>query len=233
MRRISTIFITLLAVLYFAGCGQQGEQAIEEITAAHPDHAGAVFENDYVKAVEFTLEPGEKLPLHKGGPRAVYALSDYKIKWNEGGQVTEKEWKTGDAHWHGAIEHAVENIGDTPARYLVVTRTETALPGTGDYDLSRDASQLDSEHSEVVFENEHVRIIEVMLGAGESQPMHEGINRLIYSLTGYRLNYSSDQMDTKETEMEAGEAHWHTADAHAVENIGETPAHYLIFEFMN
>jgi hypothetical protein len=28
-----------------------------------------------------------------------------------------------------------------------------------------------------------------------------------------------------------GDAHWHLPEAHAVENVGETPARYLIFTF--
>lgn len=39
------------------------------------------------------------------------------------------------------------------------------------------------------------------------------------------------RMEEKETVLKAGTAHWHTADEHSVENVGETLAHYLIFEF--
>ena len=138
------------------------------------------------------IKPGDRLPLHKGGLRAIYSLSDYKLKWTEGDQETEKEWTKGYAHWHNAIEHAVENIGDTDANYLVVTRKEMALPETDDYDITQDASQLDSDHANIIFENEHVRIIEVKLAAGESQTMHHGINRVIYSLTSYQIKFISD-----------------------------------------
>ena len=213
------------------GCGQQQEKVIEENVATHPANTTVKIENDYVKVVEFMIKPGDKLSLHKGGPRAIYSLSDYKLKWTEGDQETEKEWTKGHAHWHNAIEHAVENIGDTDANYLVVTRKEMALPQTDDYDIAQDASQLDSDHANIIFENEHVRIIEVKLAAGESQTMHHGINRLIYSLTSYQIEFISDKMETMETKVEAGDTHWHTADKHAVENIGETLAHYLIFEF--
>ena len=124
-------------------------------------------------------------------------LSDYKIKWTEGDQVIEKAWQKGDVHWHDAIEHAVENIGNADASYFVVTRKEKVLPDAGDYAITQDASQLDSEHASSIFENEYVRLIEVKLAAGESQPMHHGIHRLIYSLTSYQIEYTSDQMDTK------------------------------------
>ena len=220
--------ITCFSVLLFVGaCGQQQEKD----TTTHQANATVQFENDYVKVTEFMLKPGDKIPSHEGGLRAVYALSEYKIKWTEGDQVSEKEWQKGDVHWHDAIEHAVENIGDTDASYVVVTRKELALPEAGDYTIAEDASQLDSEHANSIFENEHVCIIEVKLAAGDSQPMHHGINRLIYSLTSYQIEYTSEQMDTKNSKIEAGGIHWHTADKHSVKNNGETLAHYLIFEF--
>ncbi|MBN1481016.1 hypothetical protein EH223_00915 [candidate division KSB1 bacterium] len=229
MRYFYVFPLFLAAALFFSGCTQQ-QKVVEDIVAAHPEHAKVVFENAYVNAVEFTLSPGDKLPLHKGGARVVYSLSDYKLKWTEADEESEKEWAKGDAHWHAGIDHAAENIGDTEAQYIVVTRTDSMLPDIGDYDISQDASQLDPEHAKNIFENEHVRIVEVMLPPGESQPLHQGINRLIYSLSSYNIKYVSDQID-KETQTEQGEAHWHAADQHAVQNIGETDAHYIIFEF--
>jgi hypothetical protein len=101
-----------------------------------------IFDNDYVRAVEFILKPGDNLPLHKGHPRIVYVLSDYKIKWTEGDKTSEKEWKKVNVHWHDAIEHAIENTGDKDAHFIVVARKKTALPETGEYDLSRDASTI-------------------------------------------------------------------------------------------
>jgi quercetin dioxygenase-like cupin family protein len=162
---------------------QQQQKTANDIVAEYPDNAKVVFENKYVQVVKFNLEPGDKLPLHKGGKRVVYAVYDFKVKWTEGNETSEKEWQNGDAHWHDAIEHAIENIGDTIASYLVVMRKDTLLPETGEYDVSRDASQLDSEHSKIIFDNDHVRVIDVKLGSGESQPKHEGIYRLIYSLS--------------------------------------------------
>jgi len=231
MKKISTIIIGLVTTLCVGGCTQQPDKIIKEVVDTYPANTTVKIENDYIKVVEFILKPGDKLPLHKGDPRAIYSLSDYKLKWTEGDKETEKEWTKGHAHWHNAIDHAAENIGDTDANFLVVTRKEMTLPQTGDYDIGQDASQLDSDHANIIFENEHVRIIEVSLAPGESQPEHQGINRLIYSLKSYQVQFVSDKMGTMKTKMESGDAHWHTADKHAVENIGETLAHYLIFVF--
>ena len=223
--------LVLAALLMFACTPKKEEEVVADIVAAAPDMARLIFENDFVRAVEFSLQPGQALPMHQGGPRVVYSLSDYRIMWTEGPQSVEKEWLRGEAHWHEAIDHAVENIGDTEARYLVVTRHDAELPEAGEYDLDKDAAAADEAHSRMVFDNDHVRIIEVMIPAGEAQPLHHGLNRLIYSLSDYTIRYTSDRMAEKETAFAAGDAHWHGADEHAVANIGETDAHFLIFAF--
>lgn len=231
MKRKHKIIISALVIFFIVGCGQQQQKTANDIVAEYPDNAKVVFENKYVQVVKFTLEPGDKLPLHKGGKRVVYALSDYKVKWTEGDETSEKEWQKGNVHWHDAVPHAIENIGKTDADYLVVTRKDTALPETDEYDLSRDASQLDSEHSKIIFDNDHVRVIDVKLGSGESQPKHEGIYRLIYSLSDYKIEYTYNETNSVETDMEKGYVHWHAPDKHSVKNIGDSPVHYLIFAF--
>jgi hypothetical protein len=231
MRYTSIIIVCFSIVLFIVGCGQQQEKATEETAVPHTVPETVQFENEFVKVSEFVLKSGDKIPLHEGGPRVVYALSNYTIKWTEGDQVSDKTWQKGDVHWHEAIEHAVENIGETEANYLVITRKENPLPETGNYSINQDASQSDTDHATAVFENDNVRVVEVKIAAGDSQPMHDGVNRLIYSITAYKIEYTSDQMDTKEMTMNAGDIHWHTSDQHAVKNIGETLAHYVIFEF--
>jgi hypothetical protein len=231
MKRIQIFFVGLISFIILFGCGQQKEEVIEDIVAAYPYKTQVLYENDYVKVVEFNLNPGDKLPMHKGGSRVIYSLSDYTLKWNEGGKVTEKSWEKGEIHWHDALDHAAENIGETNANYMTMTRTDLKLPDAGDYTVEEDAGKKDQENSSVVFENDNVRVIEVNLPAGAAQEMHDGINRLIYSLNDYSINYASDKAEPKEMEMKSGEFHWHGADQHAVENIGETAANYLIFEF--
>lgn len=229
MKSVFLFVIGLVLMAWLSGCGEQ--EVVQDIVTAYPDQTTLVLENDYVRAVEFSLQPGEKLPLHAGGPRVVYALSDYTIRWTEGGEVSEKSWKEGNVHWHSAIDHAVKNTGDTEAVYLVVTRKETPLPEVEGYDLAQDASQMDAEHASVLLDNEHVRVIRIDLPAGEKQQEHHGVYRLVYALNDYNTTYTSDKMGTKEFAGRKGTAHWHEPDAHAVENTGETTAMYVLFEF--
>ncbi len=229
--KTSVAYVSFLILLTIStGCGQKQQEVVENIVS-DSEHASIVFENDYVRAVLFELEPSKELPLHQGEPRLVYSLSDYTINWTEAGETSKVSWRTGDAHWHEAGPHAAKNTGTSAARFLVVSRKATPLPDVGDRAFAQDAAVVDTAHTDVVFENDHVRLSKVSIPVGESQPLHQGANRLIYTLSSYDIAYVSDQMDTVTTSFEAGSAHWHSADEHAVENAGTTPADFLVIAF--
>jgi quercetin dioxygenase-like cupin family protein len=203
---------------------------IEDIVAEAPQNASLLLDNPYVSAVEFTLQPGEALHLHQGGPRLAYSLSDYDLKFTtETGEVTEKKWVAGDVHWHEAVSHAVENVGSSDALYLVVTRTEEELPEAGEYSLENDVNAVSPESSEILFENDRIRVTRVSIEAGASIPSHDGIYRLIYSLTNYKLAYESDQEGSVEKEFQMGDLHWHAPSRHSLSNSGDSEARYVIF----
>ncbi|HSM50051.1 MAG TPA: hypothetical protein VLA75_01470, partial [Thermoanaerobaculia bacterium] len=93
-----------------------------EAAPSEPEHGRTLLENEAVRVVEMTLEPGQSTGPHQGGPRMVFALTDYAIRWTEGAAApVEVTWSQGDAHWHQPGDHEVENIGENPARFLVVT----------------------------------------------------------------------------------------------------------------
>jgi quercetin dioxygenase-like cupin family protein len=234
--RIHFLLIPALAL----GCGADEPrepevdtpvEVVRDIVAAAPDMASVIFENQYVRAILFRLQPGDELPEHAGHPRAVYSLSDYRILWTEAGESSEKEWRAGQAHWHDAIRHAVSNIGESEALFLVVARKDAALPEVADLHAEHDAAAAEDGYGRLVFENEHVRITEVMLPPEAAQAEHHGLNRLVYSLSDYSIRYTSDRFDTVERTFARGDAHWHEADEHAVENIGTTEARFVIFQF--
>ncbi len=233
MKYLMVFAILALYLLCFLNCEKaEKNEIVKDIVKAAPENTKLIFENNYVKVIEFYLKPGEKLPMHEGGKRIIYALTDYTIKWIEEDQISTKEWTRRDIHWHEAIAHAVENIGETDAKFVVFTRKESELAPTEGYDVSKNAAECDSAHSKIIFHNEEVCVVEVNVPPGEQQQMHHGINRLIYSLDPYEIRYTSDKMGVKEAEFHAGDVHWHGADEHAIENIGNTPASYLIIEFL-
>lgn len=197
--------------------------------------ATTLLENPYVKVNKMTLPPGVEQPLHEGGPRVVYSLSDYRISWQEGEEEpVEKAWSAGDVHWHDAGTHAAKNVGQSEAGFVVAMRTDEALPPCDkEKALNNDVYKVSPDKASVLFENEHTRVTRVTLEAGAEIPEHAGANRVIYSLTDYTITYASDKEVTKEDSFQAGEAHWHEACMHSLSNTGDTTAEFLVIAFKN
>lgn len=79
-----------------------------------------VFEGDHAQVHRVTLEPGARLPEHRGDTRAIYSLSSYTIEFTGDAGSREQSFESGDAHYHDPGEHTVVNVGDTSAEFLIV-----------------------------------------------------------------------------------------------------------------
>lgn len=238
---IAASFLVFLWSCQSSGTDNQQEQTATDSLAQAADTelpsrmATTVLENPYIRVKEMTLSPGADQPLHEGGPRVVYSLTDYKMSWREGeGEPAEKSWSTGDVHWHDAGTHAVTNTGQSEAVFLVAMRTDEALPACDEEKaLDNDVNKVSPDKAEVLFENEQVKVTKVTLEAGAEIPEHSGANRVIYALSDYRINFASDKEGTGEHSFEAGQAHWHEACTHSLSNTGSTTAVFLVIAFKN
>lgn len=82
----------------------------------------------------------------------------------------------------------------------------------------------------VLFENDRVRLLEVRMKPGDSSSMHSHPAYAIYPLSDAKAKFTSPDSDGVEVELKAGEALFHDAESHAVENLGTTEAHVILFE---
>lgn len=187
-----------------------------------------VFENAYVKVERITLAPGEELPTHAGKWRIVYSLSDYTIAWTEDGKTKRKSWRQGDVHAHEALDHGMKNVGNTIAEVLIVARKDTVLPAA---EVGAGASQVAGGFAAELADFDGMRVLRVALPPGAAQPMHDGKARLSYALNDHRMRFTTEDGGLQEVTHLAGDAHWHDAGRHAVENVGNTAARYVLFAF--
>lgn len=97
--------------------------------------------------------------------------------------------------------------------------------------LLNDINSLEGNFAEMLFDNDSFRVTEVRLAPGESIPFHEGIHRIIYSMSDYMLEYEAADTGLIERSFEAGEAHWHVPGTHMMRNIGDTEAYFLVVSY--
>ena len=101
-----------------------GENTIEDndVNSVLPQYARVLLDNDDFKITEVSLPKGESIPMHSGINRIIYSLTDYQLMYESSNEEKgEKQFRSGDVHWHDACQHALENNGETEARFLVVS----------------------------------------------------------------------------------------------------------------
>lgn len=233
---LTVIFVITFSLVFFACKNNEKKdtqisKSSEEIATETTSH-DVLFENDYAKISKISLAKGEFQPTHKGEIRLIYALTDCSIDWEEKGEkLGTKTWKKGDVHFHEAGTHAAKNNGNTLAEWLIFTKKSAELPKCGENKVENDVTAVSPKFTQTLFENDDFKMTEVNLPIGESIPMHSGINRIIYSLTDYKIIYESNKDEKSEKQLKKGDVHWHEACQHALLNNGETQAHFLVVNY--
>lgn len=73
-----------------------------------------LFENQFVRVLEFRVPPGAVEPMHAHDKRVVVFLTDFRARvTNQGAEPKVVERQAGGASWSDAVVHTVENIGPT------------------------------------------------------------------------------------------------------------------------
>jgi quercetin dioxygenase-like cupin family protein len=198
---------------------------IQQMLAAYPSNIKLLFENEYVWVLEYRLRPGDALPVHDLGNHAVYALGDHRLLFLHNYEPSAGQWTAGEVHWYRCEPHEVKNVGKTVARYLAVARKPFPLGEAPRIEPETDLIALASQGAKELLKNPHMRILEVTVAPGETQPVHQGLYRVVYSLASYQI-----RMAGSEHQFRPGDTHFHGPGGHAVENTGQTWARYLVFE---
>lgn len=249
MRRL--VFVAMLAMLagiVFSCKQQKGKSAAPQsntalqedtVNVVTPVYGDSVFENEYVKLVKISLMPGETLLMPQSPAGAIYALTDVRLVDQRPEEFVIQMFK-GRAYWQKAMSHTVENIANTKAEYLYVTRKESTIPDNiiDKYlDMEGDQSQMSDSSYQLLLENDAVRVFEVSLAPGNpdipgnATPTKRGLAKLLYPLESCQLRIEAGKEGTVEKLYQAGESSWHPAGIQQFQNIGTSEAHFLIFEF--
>jgi len=88
---------------------------------------------------------------------------------------------------------------------------------------------LESEYVTTPFETPFARVHRVDLPAEAAIGLHEGSDRVVYSITDYTLRYDTSATEGVERTFAAGDVHFHSGGIHGVTNTGTGAASYLAF----
>jgi beta-alanine degradation protein BauB len=89
-------------------------------TETNPEHYKVIFENDRVRVLEYTDEPGAVTTSHAHPDSVMYTLSSFRRRLVQGDVQREVELREGTVGWLPAQQHHGENIGETPTHAIFV-----------------------------------------------------------------------------------------------------------------
>ncbi len=86
-----------------------------------PEIYKVLFENDRVRVLEVTGEPGSRSPMHSHPDSVMHALNDASIiVTSEQGDSDRAEVAAGATFWSSATTHSVENVGTGTVHFIRV-----------------------------------------------------------------------------------------------------------------
>ena len=86
----------------------------------NPEHYKVIFENERVRVLEYTDEPGTVTTPHRHPDSVMYTLSSFRRRLHMGELQRDVELEAGRVGWVPAQEHHGANIGDTPSHAIFV-----------------------------------------------------------------------------------------------------------------
>jgi len=114
---------------------------------------------------------------------------------------------------------------------MVFMRKPGSFPEEADFSTQSDVEETKPTDTDILLENDAVKVINVQLAPDEKAPMHLGTRRLVYSLSDYTVTFNKPDQSAEAQNFEKGDIHWHEGGEHSVENTGDEPAEFLVIEY--
>lgn len=113
---------------------------------------------------------------------------------------------------------------------VIIVGAVSALVLAAAVAFAQDAMKVQPENHKVVFEDEHVRVLDVTFGAGTTLKKHSHPNHVVYFLEDAMTKQTDGAGKVTDVEAKKGQARWVAATTHTVENVGKTTAHVIVVE---
>lgn len=97
--------------------------------------------------------------------------------------------------------------------------------------MPNDAVTVAPNIHKLVYDDEHLRMLDVRVKPGEKAGMHRHPRNITYILKGGTLRFTDEAGKTKDVAFADGHTAHMPETLHAVENIGSTEVHAIQIEF--
>lgn len=140
------------------------------------------FENDQIKVIRGFLAPHQKTPVHSHPYRSGVTLTKNDLMITSDGKTAPSQKKAQEIFWSEPVTHQVENVSNERMENIEIEFKKdkgagaevkkdwgpSTAKGTAD-----DPVPVEQEpHHRVIFENQYVRVLDVVLKPGETTLFH-------------------------------------------------------------
>jgi len=195
-----------------------------------PTQCKVILENQYVRVLRWTENPGDKTPMHEHPAMVSISLSASKTRFTSAdGKTQDSEGKAGDATWSDPTKHSSVNMSAAPGSTIQVelkqppTAAMTAVPA------GHDAVTVDPQHYKVLLQNDRVRVLKATYGPNEKSKMHVHPASVAVFVSGGHTTFTMADGKTTTSDEQPGQAVWSDRQEHLPQNGGK-PLEVILVE---
>lgn len=179
MVAIPAVVMTLAAVRdAFIAQAQSAPTDVPQITPNKTE-----FENNQIKVIRGFLAPHQKTPIHSHPYRFGVTLTKNDLMITSDGKTVPSKKNAQEIFWSEPVTHQVENVSNERMQNIEIEFKKDKGPGAEvkkDWGLSsakgtaEDPVPVEQEpHHHVIFENQYVRVLDVVVKPGETTLFHK------------------------------------------------------------
>jgi hypothetical protein len=205
------------------------------------------FENDQIKVIRGFLAPHQKTPLHSHPYRFGVTLTKNDLVITSDGKTGPSKKDAQQIFWSEPVTHEVENVSTDRMENIEIEFKKDKGPGVEvkkDWGKSSAKGTADDPvpveqepHHRVVFENQYVRVLDVVVGPGETTLFHRhSIDNVPIILTDADNKTQFAGKDWAPTPAKAKSVGFIPGEAkpyvHRISNQGKTAYHVIDVEIL-
>ncbi|MGP8244192.1 MAG: cupin domain-containing protein [Bryobacteraceae bacterium] len=180
--------------------------------------------NAQVVVTEYTLHPGESLPVDGRYPAVTVYFEGSSVGFTPpGGHPAVSPVRRGDVTFSPAQAGTIRNTGSGDLDFV---RTEFL---TGGKDETWGAAGL-APNYKVLIENRFARVYDIKIPAGTNEPQHTHKARVVVCLSGAILKHLMPDGRQEPSTLKTGEIVWRPGATHIGENLGKTDLWVIAIE---
>ena len=236
MRTLSLAFLAASLAAVPTALGQ-------DPVSVDPADVKVTFENEQIRVLHARYAPHQKLAMHSHPSRVVVYITDiHALITSASGAKEELHMKAGDSRWSEPVAHSVENLEDVPFEIVEIelkkaSAASVPVPAAGGSAALTEPVPVEKEpHHHFVFQNQYVRILDVLFPAGEASLFHTHSNDNIgIPISGDKTQSQPAGGEWSEVQdIKPGAAGFRKARGqaytHRVRSAGELPFHVIDVE---